>query len=228
MNTTLNLAQKIHAAKRLLISGEVQAPRKARVGTGEFSYEAYLADAVIETANTLCDKVGIILIPGRCLETSHNNFEIKNNKGIVKMQYEVHIVAQYIVINADNPEDRFVIEVPAMSLDSGDKAINKAMTYALKYTVLQLFGLQDGFDGDREVSENHRKVSKAVAPQPITFEQLVAKFNSIDNHDKINSSKEWLSKQTRFSEDEKIHLEEILEQKSNELISKEFNNPDHI
>jgi hypothetical protein len=71
------------------------------------------------------------------------------------------------VVNADDPTDKFSIEIEAHALDHGDKAPGKALSYAKKYAVLKLLDIETGED------EEGRPDQHADKAMP---EKLVADF----------------------------------------------------
>lgn len=71
---------------------------------------------------------------------------------------------QVLVINADLPEDCFVIDTWGYGIDQGDKGPGKAISYAYKYALLKLFCLETGDDPD------HDQDAKYEAPQPVVTE----------------------------------------------------------
>jgi hypothetical protein len=63
--------------------------------------------------------------------------------------------AQYSVafINADDPEDRIVIDVEGHAQDNGDKGPGKALSYAVKYALLKILSLETGEDDEGRMHE---------------------------------------------------------------------------
>lgn len=61
--------------------------------------------------------------------------------GRAKVAFLAQLKATATVINIDNPEDRYSLTLPAYALDTSDKAIGKAISYAKKYALLALVGL---------------------------------------------------------------------------------------
>ncbi len=56
-------------------------------------------------------------------------------------------------INADDPDDTIVIDIPAHAMDSGDKAPGKLMSYAKKYALLHMFLLETGEEEESRATE---------------------------------------------------------------------------
>jgi len=64
----------------------------------------------------------------------------------------------YTWINADNPEETLPCRFYAQGLDSGEKGVGKALTYAEKYFLLKFFNIAtDKYDPDRVANEQAKK-----------------------------------------------------------------------
>lgn len=136
----LNLYQKL-----LKITEEIGKIEK----TGKNSMQGY---AFIEQANVVAElrpqlsKYGVFIIP----ETISRTVErFENKKGTITVHSNVK--SRYTVINADNPEEKFVSEWDAgEALDTSDKATNKATTASHKYYLMKLFNISDKDDADKD------------------------------------------------------------------------------
>jgi len=64
-------------------------------------------------------------------------------------------------VNADKPEDRFVVRTLGFGVDSQDKGPGKAVSYATKYAMLKTFVLETGDDPERD-NINHEGADVAA------------------------------------------------------------------
>lgn len=72
--------------------------------------------------------------------------------GKAKVAFLAQLKATATVINVDKPDDRYSVTLPAYALDTSDKAMGKAISYAKKYALLALVGLMlaTGDDPDND------------------------------------------------------------------------------
>jgi hypothetical protein len=83
----------------------------------------------------------------------------KTNKyGDTSPEYRADVWVDVTFINADNPEEREVCKSFAYAFDSGDKAVGKAESMAVKYVFLKNFVLEST---DNEESRDHENNFKA-------------------------------------------------------------------
>lgn len=77
----------------------------------------------------------------------------KTNKyGDISLEYRADVWVEVTFINADNPAEREVCRSFAYAFDSGDKAVGKAESMAVKYVFLKNFVLEST---DNEESRDH-------------------------------------------------------------------------
>ena len=93
-------------------------------------------DELISKLSPLLAKNGIVVTAEKTGESSSRS----TPKGMYIFQSD--FLVHYI--NIDNPEDRFTTLVEAHAMDSGDKAPEKAITYATKTSMLKVFGIESG------------------------------------------------------------------------------------
>ena len=84
--------------------------------------------------------------------------------GNVKKQLFERIKVTYRFINIDKPEEFVDITSYGDGIDSGDKSVGKAMTYADKYALLKAYKMVTGDDPDQEASNDLKGVSTSKAP----------------------------------------------------------------
>ena len=92
----------------------------------------------------------------------------KTNKyGDVSLEYRADVWVEVTFINADNPEEREVCKSFAYAFDSGDKAVGKAESMAVKYVFLKNFVLEST---DNEESRDHENNFKTTPKKNIVAE----------------------------------------------------------
>lgn len=80
--------------------------------------------------------------------------ESKDFKGNIRKQFYERIRITYRFVNIDKPDE--FVEIPSYGdgIDSGDKSVGKAMTYADKYALMKAYKIVTGEDPDQEASED--------------------------------------------------------------------------
>ena len=84
--------------------------------------------------------------------------------GNVKKQLFERIKVTYRFINIDKPEEFVDITSYGDGIDSGDKSVGKAMTYADKYALLKAYKMVTGDDPDQDASNDLKDASTKKAP----------------------------------------------------------------
>lgn len=110
------------------------------------------------------DEFGVLLVPtilDQCLHTKWSN------KDAGASEHMTEIVVQFTWINAENPEEQIVCRWYGQGLDTGEKGVGKALTYAEKYLLLKFFNVAtdkddpDAFQGKQEQKCYDRQQPKA-------------------------------------------------------------------
>lgn len=154
---TLNLAQRI-----LQVYEEVDTVIKDdSVSTGGESYSAVTHDAVTRLLHQPIARARIVVVPTQ--ETFElSDFEAKNRYGDLKRSYKVTMKVTATFINADDPADRLSSSAWGYALDSSDKAMGKAYSYALKNIYLKVFLLESrDHEEQRTFEEDLRRFQEA-------------------------------------------------------------------
>ena len=76
---------------------------------------------------------------------------------------------EFTWINAENPEETIVCPWYGQGVDSGEKGVGKALTYAEKYFILKQFNIATDKDDPDSFQKKAEGYSK---PDPITAEQV--------------------------------------------------------
>lgn len=88
-------------------------------------------------------------------------------EGSTRKQLFERIRTVYRFVNLDNPDEFVDITTYGDGIDSGDKSVGKAMTYADKYALLKAYKIVTGDDPDQDASEplNGSAVKNVLDPK---------------------------------------------------------------
>ena len=114
------------------------------ISFGATKYKAISEEKVTSAIRPFLTKYGVLILPK--LQTSKNKELIRTEKAI-NMLTEVHVT--YRIQNVEDKEDFFEIESDGAGVDTQDKGIGKAMTYAYKYMLLRSLAIPTGEDPDK-------------------------------------------------------------------------------
>lgn len=118
--------------------------------------------------------------------------EKTNKYGDTAVEYRADVWVEVTFINADNPEEREVCKSFAYAMDSGDKAVGKAESMAVKYVFLKNFVLEST---DNEESRDHelgvsgKSSKKEEVPAKKTIVQEVEEKTSVQPKKTVGFSK---------------------------------------
>lgn len=154
----LNIYQKINAVMQ-----EVEYLSKDdHVKFGTTNYKAISEEKVTTAVRGSLVKNGLVLYPAEQEHLKEGNLSTVNVK--------------YNLVNMDNPEESITIASSGTGVDTQDKGVGKAMTYAFKYALLRTFAIPTGEDPDKISSEEwdeklkgkKDESSKEKAPAPVS------------------------------------------------------------
>lgn len=149
-----------------------------KVEFGTTKYKAISEEKVTTAVREQLVKQGIVIIPVK--QESENKELIRTEKS-VNMLTSVHV--KYRIQNIDDINDFIEVESNGTGVDTQDKGVGKAMTYAYKYMLLRTFAIPTGEDPDKISSEEtDKKVEKEVNNAKINKTKLNALNSSIENH----------------------------------------------
>ena len=150
---TMNLYQKM-----LAIENELPTVAKnLEVGVGQSSYKASGEADILRAVRPLEHKYGIYSYPYSREIVESGNIEserynkLTKEKEAKKELFE-RIKVVYRFINVDNPTEHLDITSYGDGIDSADKSVGKAMTYADKYALMKAYKIITGEDPDQEAS----------------------------------------------------------------------------
>lgn len=149
MADKLNLWQKINAVMKD-VEYLSKDDKVSTGGTG--SYKAISEEKVTTVVGGALRKHGLVIIP---IEQEHfRNDEVGKDKyGNEKTNRLSTVNVKYKIINIDKPEEFEIIASSGTGVDTQDKGVGKAMTYAFKYALLRTFAIPTGEDPDKVSSE---------------------------------------------------------------------------
>lgn len=142
--TKLNLYQKINK-----IMDDIKYLNKDdTVGTGNYSYKAITEEKVTTSIREKLVTYGLVIIPIKQKRDVQQHG--LTNKGAINIL--VFLDVEYKIVNSHNPDDYIIATSSGSGVDTQDKAVGKAMTYAYKYLLLRTFAIPTGNDPDKIAS----------------------------------------------------------------------------
>lgn len=149
-----------------------------KVEFGTTKYKAISEEKVTTAVRDQLVKNGIVIIP---IEQESENKELIRTDKSVNMLTSVHV--KYRIQNIDDVKDFIEVESNGTGVDTQDKGVGKAMTYAYKYMLLRTFAIPTGEDPDKISSaETDKKIENEVNNTTINKTKLEALNSSIENH----------------------------------------------
>ena len=152
--------------KMLTATNEIQTVAKnlnVQVGNSS-SYKAVSERDILDAVKPIEFKNGIYSYPLSRNIVETNILETESKYGVRK-QLMIRLEVVYRFVNVDNPEEYIDITSYADGIDSGDKAIGKAMTYADKYALMKAYKISTGEDPDQSASEDLKAVNSQKSQQ---------------------------------------------------------------
>ena len=155
----LNLYQKINK-----IMSEIEYLKKddkvvtnARTNAG---YKAITEEKVTSEIRKGLVKYGIVIIP---IEQEHSREDerLKDQYGNDKINRITTVNVKYRIQNTDDKEDYIIASSSGTGVDTQDKGVGKAMTYAYKYLLLRTFAIPTGEDPDKISSDVYSEQFKS-------------------------------------------------------------------
>lgn len=150
----MNIYQKINEVMKNI---EYLA-KDDKVEFGTTKYKAISEEKVTTAVREQLVKQGIVIIP---IEQQSENKELIRTEKSVNMLTTVHV--KYRIQNIDDVNDFIEVESNGTGVDTQDKGVGKAMTYAYKYMLLRTFAIPTGEDPDKISSaETDAKIKKEI------------------------------------------------------------------
>ena len=159
-------AKKLNIYQRLLaIENELtNVAKNLSVGVGKSSYKAVGEADVLKAVKPLESKYGVYSYPSsrRIVESAvlENEQTDYNNNKVIKKSFFERIETVYRFVNVDNPSEYIEITSYGDGIDTGDKSVGKACTYADKYALLKAYKIITGDDPDQDESQSYTGFKK--------------------------------------------------------------------
>lgn len=150
-------SKKLNIYERLLlISNELRSVAKnLEVSMGKNGkYKAVGEGDVLRAIKPLEFKHRVFSYPIEREIIESGTLESVDYNGNVKKQMFERIKVVYRFINIDNTDEFIDITSYGDGIDSGDKSVGKAMTYADKYALMKAYKIVTGDDPDQNASED--------------------------------------------------------------------------
>lgn len=148
-----------------------------KVEFGTTKYKAISEEKVTTAVRNELVKVGIAIIP---IEQEMNVVELIRTDKSVNQRTDVNV--KYRIQNIDDVNDYIIASSSGSGVDTQDKGIGKAMTYAYKYLLLRTFAIPTGEDPDKISSAEIDSKIAAEVPEKITPTMVEALRKMITNH----------------------------------------------
>ena len=156
----LNIYQKLVAIQNELTF----VAKNLSVGVGKSSYKAVGEADVLKAVKPLEAKYGVYSYPSsrRIVESAvlENEQTDYNNNKVIKKSFFERIETVYRFVNVDNPSEYIEITSYGDGIDTGDKSVGKACTYADKYALLKAYKIITGDDPDQDESQSYTGFKK--------------------------------------------------------------------
>lgn len=122
----------------------------------QFNYTG--SSLVLGSLKTKMDELGLLLIPRVIKKEVSEHETAKGGK-----EYFTELCMEFTWVNAENPEETIVCAWYGQGLDSGEKGVGKAMTYAEKYFMLKFFNIATDKD---DPDSFQKKMGDDLTPPP--------------------------------------------------------------
>ena len=122
------------------------------VGFGTNKYRAISEEKVTTEVGKSMRKHGLVILPIG-VEERREDFDVVRANGKPGTDRITTITTKYLVADSESGESMEVCSAGA-GVDSQDKGIGKALTYAYKYLLLRMFAIPTGEDPDKHASED--------------------------------------------------------------------------
>ena len=177
-----------------------------KVEFGTTKYKAISEEKVTTGVRGQLVKQGIVIIP--IDQQSEINELIRTDKS-VNMLSTVHV--KYRIQYIDDVNDFIEVESNGTGVDTQDKGVGKAMTYAYKYMLLRTFSIPTGEDPDKISSaETDKKMENEVNNTVINETKLKALNDSIEKHKIADEKVEAILAKYSYSNTSEIKMKDYM------------------
>ena len=147
-------------AKMLQVMQDVSYLRKDdTVSTGQGrAYKAISEEKVTSTVGESLRKHGLLIFPVT-INQKREDFDVVRSNGNTAIDRLTTVDVAYKIVDVESGEFETIVS-SGTGMDSQDKGIGKALTYAYKYLLLRTFAIPTGEDPDKIASEDTARVEK--------------------------------------------------------------------
>lgn len=117
-------------------------------------YKALTDEKVLAAVRPALVSAGLVMLPVK-MEQKRTDEQVEGYDGKMKTNRVTDVSVTYRIINAENPDDFVEVVSSGTGVDTQDKGIGKAMTYAKKYAILNSFLIPSGEDTDQISSDKY-------------------------------------------------------------------------
>lgn len=143
-----------------------------KVEFNNIKYKAISEEKVTTAVRKVLTEIGIVILP---ISQESTITELIRTDKSVNQRADVH--TRYRIQNIEDVNDYIEVESNGSGVDTQDKAVGKAMTYAYKYMLLRTFAIPTGEDPDKissaETDANiEKEIEREKTIQPIVADAL--------------------------------------------------------
>lgn len=138
--------------------------KNLEVGVGQSKYKAVGEADILRAVKPLEAKYKVYSYPYSRTIIESGTVESVNYKGEVKKNLFERIEVVYRFVNIEDPKEYIDITTYGDGIDSQDKSVGKAMTYADKYALMKAYKIVTGEDPDQEPSSDLKGAETKKAP----------------------------------------------------------------
>lgn len=153
--------------KILAVMGSVNYLNKdgfVETGKGK-GYKALTDEKVLGAVRPALVSAGLVILPVK-MEQQRTDEQVKAYDGSTKTNRITDVSVTYRIINVEDPKDYVEVVSAGTGVDTQDKGIGKAMTYAKKYAILNSFLIPSGEDTGQISSDKYTEQLMGAAPAP--------------------------------------------------------------
>ena len=166
----MNIYEKIHQ-----VMTDIQYLQKdgfVETGNGK-GYKAMTDEKVASTLRPALLKARLVILPVE-MDTNRTDEDITDKYGNTKKNRVTDCSVKYRIFDIDNPSDYVDVVSSGTGVDTQDKGIGKAMTYARKYMLLNTFLIPTGNDTDDISSDMYDAQLYGKPEQPVEIPNVSA------------------------------------------------------
>ena len=142
-------------------------------------YKALTDEKVLAAVRPALVAAGLVILPVK-MEQQRTDEQVKAYDGSTKTNRITDVSVTYRIINVSNPDDFVEVVSSGTGVDTQDKGIGKAMTYAKKYAILNSFLIPSGEDTDQISSDKYTEQLMGAAPAQAPAEEPAAPVQQSD------------------------------------------------